>query len=185
MCLHRFCYECIVDTLRLNSAKCPICRSKIVSKRSLRRDTHLDLLISETFPNGDEYDVYQQQKIAKLQKKLSQQAGTSNQLNSHLSGMGQTVKFIAKQIIVAFSIIVSQNSSNVNGNNNDAGTTKLAESNEVQLILKPHPVMKMSLQANMVKYLLTASKTTGIYTHGGFHFAMYKVKSKFYYIFNF
>jgi hypothetical protein len=93
-CLHRFCYECIVNTLRLNIKKCPTCRGKIVSKRSLRPDTNLDLIISKMYPNGDEYEAYQNRNLAKLHKKSSQQEVLSISSNDRNSGKWKSVSLI-------------------------------------------------------------------------------------------
>lgn len=49
-CLHRFCFECIHRSLRMelgsNSSKeCPLCRVKLASRRASRADTMFDSLI--------------------------------------------------------------------------------------------------------------------------------------------
>ncbi|KAH7975157.1 hypothetical protein HPB49_024558 [Dermacentor silvarum] len=53
-CLHRFCEECITTSLRRCNKKCPTCRRKLVSKRSLRRDYRMDAMIAALLPNYDE-----------------------------------------------------------------------------------------------------------------------------------
>lgn len=45
-CLHRFCEECIVTSIRLAKKECPSCRVPIPSRRSLRRDERFDAIIS-------------------------------------------------------------------------------------------------------------------------------------------
>lgn len=50
-CLHRFCKECIERSLRLVKHECPSCRIHVPSKRSLRRDSNFDELISICFPD--------------------------------------------------------------------------------------------------------------------------------------
>lgn len=50
-CLHRFCKECIERSLRLVKHECPSCRIHVPSKRSLRRDSNFDELISVCFPD--------------------------------------------------------------------------------------------------------------------------------------
>ncbi|GFH55582.1 hypothetical protein CTEN210_12058 [Chaetoceros tenuissimus] len=37
-CCHRFCYTCIEDAIAKCGKECPVCRARITSKRSLRRD---------------------------------------------------------------------------------------------------------------------------------------------------
>ena len=49
-CLHRFCYECLVRTLRSSSntgpnSECPLCRAHVASKRASRPDHHFDILV--------------------------------------------------------------------------------------------------------------------------------------------
>lgn len=49
ICLHRFCYDCIVSALRKGNKECPLCRKKVASKRSLRSDHNLDLFIKKVY----------------------------------------------------------------------------------------------------------------------------------------
>lgn len=49
-CLHRFCADCIAQSLRSGNKECPTCRKKLVSRRSLRPDPNFDGLISKLFP---------------------------------------------------------------------------------------------------------------------------------------
>lgn len=46
-CGHRFCYLCIVKSIRINNKKCPICRKELSSKRELTFDEDLDRKIIE------------------------------------------------------------------------------------------------------------------------------------------
>lgn len=57
-CLHRFCEECITTALRKCNKECPICRTKVTSRRSLRRDHRIDNLIAMLAPNvaQEEYE---------------------------------------------------------------------------------------------------------------------------------
>ncbi|KAH6922904.1 hypothetical protein HPB50_020102 [Hyalomma asiaticum] len=57
-CLHRFCEECITTALRKCNKECPICRTKVTSRRSLRRDHRIDNLIAMLAPNAaqEEYE---------------------------------------------------------------------------------------------------------------------------------
>ncbi|CDW59568.1 E3 ubiquitin protein ligase RING2 A [Trichuris trichiura] len=65
-CLHRFCQECITTALRSGNKECPTCRSKLVSKRSLRPDPNYDGIISRIYPNREEYDEMQQRALLRL-----------------------------------------------------------------------------------------------------------------------
>jgi len=55
-----------VTALRLGNKECPICRKKLVSKRSLRLDPNFDLIISKIYPNCDEYEAHQTRVLEKL-----------------------------------------------------------------------------------------------------------------------
>lgn len=49
-CLHRFCRDCIVKSMGVNSIcknKCPLCKQQINSCRSLRSDELMDILIEQ------------------------------------------------------------------------------------------------------------------------------------------
>lgn len=54
-CGHRFCEKCIAAVLRRCNKRCPVCRTKIKSKRSLRRDHCMDNMIAVLFRNQEEY----------------------------------------------------------------------------------------------------------------------------------
>lgn len=56
-CLHRFCFSCITDALRKGNKECPLCREKLVSKRSLNPDPNYDFLISKIIKNDDEEPI--------------------------------------------------------------------------------------------------------------------------------
>lgn len=53
-CLHRFCEDCITSALRKCSKECPICRTRLVSRRSLRRDHCMDTLVAALTANTAE-----------------------------------------------------------------------------------------------------------------------------------
>nr|XP_043908129.1 E3 ubiquitin-protein ligase RING2-A-like isoform X1 [Solea senegalensis] len=67
-CLHRFCSECIVTALRSGNKECPTCRKKLVSRRSLRRDSNFDALISKIYPSREEYEAHQQRVLDRLNR---------------------------------------------------------------------------------------------------------------------
>jgi len=45
-CLHRFCGDCIKESLRKCNNECPSCRIHIPTKRTLRKDTQFDNIVS-------------------------------------------------------------------------------------------------------------------------------------------
>ncbi|XP_038180083.1 E3 ubiquitin-protein ligase RING2-like [Arvicola amphibius] len=73
-CLHRFCADCIITALRRGNKECPTCRTKLVSKRSLRPDPNFDALISIIYPSREEYEAQQERVLARINKHNSQQA---------------------------------------------------------------------------------------------------------------
>ncbi|CAD5230614.1 unnamed protein product [Bursaphelenchus okinawaensis] len=78
-CLHRFCSDCITTALLRNNRECPTCRKKIVSKRSLRPDINMDILINKLWPERKLFDDMQnaaqqhyqaESSVAALQKSI-------------------------------------------------------------------------------------------------------------------
>ncbi|CAK5022483.1 unnamed protein product [Meloidogyne enterolobii] len=55
-CLHRFCADCIKNSIYKTNRQCPTCRRKIVSKRNLRSDPNIDLLIDTIWPDRNIYE---------------------------------------------------------------------------------------------------------------------------------
>jgi len=45
-CLHRFCGDCIKESLRKCNTECPSCRIRIPTKRTLRKDKQFDNIVS-------------------------------------------------------------------------------------------------------------------------------------------
>ncbi|GAB5363410.1 hypothetical protein AAMO2058_000880500 [Amorphochlora amoebiformis] len=52
-CLHRFCKDCIELSIRMGRKQCPSCRTKVPSRRNLRRDVAFDSLILQVYPDID------------------------------------------------------------------------------------------------------------------------------------
>uniref|UniRef100_A0A4W5RXT6 RING-type E3 ubiquitin transferase n=2 Tax=Hucho hucho TaxID=62062 RepID=A0A4W5RXT6_9TELE len=77
-CLHRFCSDCIVTALRSGNKECPTCRKKLVSRRSLRRDSNFDALISKIYPSRDEYEAHQDRVLERLNRLHNKQALSSS-----------------------------------------------------------------------------------------------------------
>ncbi|XP_022613187.1 E3 ubiquitin-protein ligase RING2-A-like isoform X2 [Seriola dumerili] len=77
-CLHRFCSDCIVTALRSGNKECPTCRKKLVSRRSLRRDSNFDALISKIYPSRDEYEAHQRRVLDRLNRLHNKEALSSS-----------------------------------------------------------------------------------------------------------
>ncbi|KAM6899243.1 E3 ubiquitin-protein ligase RING2-A-like isoform 2-T2 [Xenentodon cancila] len=77
-CLHRFCSDCIVTALRSGNKECPTCRKKLVSRRSLRRDSNFDALISKIYPSRDEYEAHQRSVLERLNRLHNKEALSSS-----------------------------------------------------------------------------------------------------------
>ncbi|XP_029918950.1 E3 ubiquitin-protein ligase RING2-A isoform X2 [Myripristis murdjan] len=88
-CLHRFCSDCIVTALRSGNKECPTCRKKLVSRRSLRRDSNFDALISKIYPSRDEYEAHQDRVLERLSRLHNKEA-----LNSSIEeGLRQQARY--------------------------------------------------------------------------------------------
>ncbi|XP_069372694.1 E3 ubiquitin-protein ligase RING2-A-like isoform X2 [Paralichthys olivaceus] len=77
-CLHRFCSDCIVTALRSGNKECPTCRKKLVSRRSLRRDSNFDALISKIYPSREEYEAHQRRVLDRLNRLHNKEALSSS-----------------------------------------------------------------------------------------------------------
>lgn len=77
-CLHRFCSDCIETALRSGNKECPTCRKKLVSRRSLRRDSNFDALISKIYPSRDEYEAHQRRVLERLNRLHNTEALSSS-----------------------------------------------------------------------------------------------------------
>lgn len=67
-CMHRFCQECILKSLRYSKQKeCPTCRHPLpASKRSLRPDPEFDQIIAEVYPSRNVFDQQQSELLEKM-----------------------------------------------------------------------------------------------------------------------
>ena len=65
-CMHRFCEECIVTSLRLSSKECPTCRTRLPSKRNLRRDPNFDALVRAVYPNRQQAEAREEAAVAQI-----------------------------------------------------------------------------------------------------------------------
>lgn len=90
-CLHRFCHECIEKCLRVGKKKqCPQCRIHIPSRRSFRQDTNFDQLIQSIYGDIEQLEKFEEDEIAKLNKK-------NNVLNSDSRKRGGMLYYQAQQ----------------------------------------------------------------------------------------
>ena len=58
--------------------ECPTCRKKLVSRRSLRRDSNFDALISKIYPSRDEYEAHQRRVLDRLNRLHNKEALSSS-----------------------------------------------------------------------------------------------------------
>eukprot|EP01119_Soliformovum_irregulare_P022179 TRINITY_DN7534_c0_g1_i3.p1 TRINITY_DN7534_c0_g1~~TRINITY_DN7534_c0_g1_i3.p1 ORF type:complete len:190 (+),score=10.14 TRINITY_DN7534_c0_g1_i3:29-598(+) len=71
-CLHRFCSGCITKSLRLGKKECPTCRVKCTSRRHLRPDPNFDAIISQIYPNLEEFEAKEETLIEQINKHAMQ-----------------------------------------------------------------------------------------------------------------
>lgn len=69
-------YLFFTDPLR--NKECPTCRKKLVSRRSLRRDSNFDALISKIYPSRDEYEAHQRSVLERLNRLHNKEALSSS-----------------------------------------------------------------------------------------------------------
>ncbi|CAE7854874.1 RING1B, partial [Symbiodinium sp. KB8] len=62
-CLHRFCKNCLEHSLRTLKNECPLCRTRVPSRRSLERDTRFAKLIELVYKDVGEYEAQQSSKL--------------------------------------------------------------------------------------------------------------------------
>jgi len=66
------------DFSLLRNKECPTCRKKLVSRRSLRRDSNFDALISKIYPSRDEYEAHQRSVLERLNRLHNKEALSSS-----------------------------------------------------------------------------------------------------------
>ncbi|XP_052604806.1 E3 ubiquitin-protein ligase RING2-like [Peromyscus californicus insignis] len=77
-CFHRFCKDCIITALRRGNKECPVCRRKLISKRSLDSDPQFDALIMKMHSSCNEKDASQEKTLSRKKKYKTQQALSVN-----------------------------------------------------------------------------------------------------------
>eukprot|EP00466_Bigelowiella_natans_P012593 jgi/Bigna1/52194/estExt_Genewise1Plus.C_60119 len=65
-CLHRFCRECIELSIRMGQKQCPACRTRVPSRRNLRKDEYFDSLIAKIYPDLDKVSEEEENEINQL-----------------------------------------------------------------------------------------------------------------------
>nr|XP_034341853.1 E3 ubiquitin-protein ligase RING2-like [Arvicanthis niloticus] len=84
-CFHRFCKDCIITALRLGNKECPVCRTKLNSKRSLNPDPQLDELIRKMFPRCNEKDSSQKKPLGKRKYKTHRTCSLTNETGQEIT----------------------------------------------------------------------------------------------------
>ncbi|KAM7338508.1 hypothetical protein ACRRTK_001992 [Alexandromys fortis] len=69
-CFRRFCKNYIVTALRRGNKECPVCRSKLISKRTLNPDPQFDALVMKMYSSFTENYFPQEKALAKRSIKL-------------------------------------------------------------------------------------------------------------------
>ena len=49
VCLHRFCNDCVQESIRKNQMCCPECRAKVASRRDFVKDPKFDAIVSAIY----------------------------------------------------------------------------------------------------------------------------------------
>lgn len=81
-CLHKFCSQCIEDYNRIYKKECPACRTPIGSRRQLRRDFKIQLIIKSLITETDKFnEIEYRLRQVRLAKELSAKKNAySNQM---------------------------------------------------------------------------------------------------------
>ncbi|QDZ20697.1 RING-type domain-containing protein [Chloropicon primus] len=61
-CLHRFCRECIEVAMRQNRPECPLCKTRIPSRRSCKEDKAFDALLESIYGDLDQLRAAERKK---------------------------------------------------------------------------------------------------------------------------
>ena len=71
-CLHRFCKECIEKCQRTSQKHCPSCRKPIATRRSLRPDPNIALLIKKLYPDLEAFEAEEEEQIAESNRDIAE-----------------------------------------------------------------------------------------------------------------
>lgn len=97
-CFHRFCKDCIITALRLGNKECPVCRRKLISKRSLDPDPQLDEFISKMFPGYNEKDSSRQKPLGKRKYKTQHTSNLINQRRQEITATNSVQRGEEQQV---------------------------------------------------------------------------------------
>mmetsp|Transcript_8568 Transcript_8568/g.22093 ORF Transcript_8568/g.22093 Transcript_8568/m.22093 type:complete len:312 (-) Transcript_8568:761-1696(-) len=77
-CLHRFCGDCIMKSIRFDNRDvkmCPTCRQAVPSAhRSLRPDPTFDAIIGHVYPDPDVYDQFEEEALLRMKQSSNHRA---------------------------------------------------------------------------------------------------------------
>eukprot|EP01138_Halocafeteria_seosinensis_P008696 gb/GECG01008888.1/.p1 GENE.gb/GECG01008888.1/~~gb/GECG01008888.1/.p1 ORF type:complete len:538 (+),score=72.70 gb/GECG01008888.1/:1-1614(+) len=65
-CLHRFCQDCMEQSLRVLQNECPSCRARVPSRRSCQQDQRFDALIALMYPDREKYEALEKERLDKI-----------------------------------------------------------------------------------------------------------------------
>ncbi|KAL6041519.1 hypothetical protein STEG23_029407 [Scotinomys teguina] len=97
-CFHRFCKDCIITALRRGNKECPICRKKLISKRSLDSDPQFDALIMKMHSSCNEKDVSQEKALSRKKYKTQQALHVNTEKGKEMDTINSVPRGDEKQI---------------------------------------------------------------------------------------
>ncbi|CAB1351106.1 unnamed protein product [Coregonus sp. 'balchen'] len=175
-CLHRFCSDCIVTALRSGNKECPTCRKKLVSRRSLRRDSNFDALISKIYPSRDEYEAHQDRRVRKPAQESDNTTFSGGEDNgearSHLSHDSAPSLAPLPPSHTPSEAGPSRNPkrlrvSDGSGPEVDGGSPtpplrrhKEGPGLEIELVFRPHPLLVNTQDYSQTRYVKTTANAT-------------------------
>mmetsp|Transcript_7942 Transcript_7942/g.20766 ORF Transcript_7942/g.20766 Transcript_7942/m.20766 type:complete len:386 (+) Transcript_7942:115-1272(+) len=71
-CLHRFCKDCIEKCQRQAQKQCPSCRKPIATRRSLRPDPNIKLLIKKLYPDLEAFEADEEEEMAENSRRMAE-----------------------------------------------------------------------------------------------------------------
>jgi len=178
-CLHRFCSSCISKSLRLGKKECPTCRVKCPSMRYLRPDPNFDGLITQIYPNLEEYEAKQESIIEQINKNVmktksliesvekgkQRQALAKSRSKKDFTETGERVfkkkedSREQKKLVPKKKAKLDETEQHVFGTQNLEQSNKNGQ-NEINFVLLRHPDENEAVGQLSNKYLRTSKKLT-------------------------
>ena len=62
VCLHRFCNDCVQESIRKNQMCCPECRAKVASRRDFVKDPKFDAIVSAIYASKGGAESYDEKE---------------------------------------------------------------------------------------------------------------------------